>query len=100
MLLTGETIDAGTAAEWGLVNFIVSADELREASLKLAKRITEASALTVGIGKHAFYSQIELAQPLAYALTKEVMANNAITADAQEGISAFLEKRAATWAGA
>jgi enoyl-CoA hydratase/carnithine racemase len=100
MLLTGETIDVGTAAEWGLVNFIVSADELREASLKLAGRITEASALTVGIGKHAFYSQIELAQPLAYSLTKEVMANNAITADAQEGISAFLEKRAATWAGA
>jgi len=100
MLLTGETIDAETAAEWGLVNFIVSADELREATLKLAKRITEASPLTVGIGKHAFYSQIELAQPLAYALTKEVMANNAITADAQEGISAFLEKRAATWAGA
>ncbi len=100
MLLTGETIDAGTAAEWGLVNFIVSAEELREASLKLAGRITEASALTVGIGKHAFYSQIELAQPLAYSLTKEVMANNAVTADAQEGISAFLEKRAATWAGA
>jgi enoyl-CoA hydratase/carnithine racemase len=100
MLLTGETIDAGTAAEWGLVNFIVSADELREATLKLAKRITEASPLTLGIGKHAFYSQIELAQPLAYSLTKEVMANNAITADAQEGISAFLEKRAASWAGA
>ena len=100
MLLTGDTIDAGTAAEWGLVNFIVSADELREATLKLAKRITEASPLTLGIGKHAFYSQIELAQPLAYSLTKEVMANNAITADAQEGISAFLEKRAASWAGA
>ena len=91
MLLTGETIDAETAAKWGLVNFIVSADELREASLKLAKRITEASPLTVGIGKHAFYSQIDLAQPLAYSLTKEVMANNAITADAQEGISVFLK---------
>jgi enoyl-CoA hydratase/carnithine racemase len=99
MLLTGEMIDAETAAEWGLVNFIVGAEELREATLKLAKRITEASSLTVGIGKQAFYAQIDLDQPKAYELTKEVMANNAVAADAQEGISAFLEKRAALWAG-
>jgi enoyl-CoA hydratase/carnithine racemase len=99
MLLTGDPIDAQTAAEWGLVNFIVSAEELRDATLTLATRITEASPLTLGIGKQAFYSQIELEQPLAYKLTKEVMTTNAMTADAQEGISAFLEKRAAVWTG-
>jgi enoyl-CoA hydratase/carnithine racemase len=99
MLLTGDPIDAQTAAEWGLVNFIVSAEELRDATLTLATRITEASPLTLGIGKQAFYSQIDLEQPLAYKLTKEVMTTNAMTADAQEGISAFLEKRAAVWTG-
>jgi enoyl-CoA hydratase/carnithine racemase len=99
MLLTGEAIDAETAAEWGLVNFIVPANELRDATLTLAKRIAEASPFTVGIGKHAFYSQIDLDQQLAYKLTKEVMTNNAMAADAQEGISAFLEKRSAVWTG-
>jgi enoyl-CoA hydratase/carnithine racemase len=99
MLLTGEPIDAQTAAEWGLVNFTVAADELREATLTLAKRITEASPYTLGIGKRAFYSQIDLDQQRAYALTKEVMTNNAMATDAQEGISAFLGKRAATWFG-
>lgn len=99
MLLTGEPIDSETAAEWGLVNFIVSADELRGATLTLATRITEASAFTVGVGKQAFYSQIDLDQQRAYALAKEVMTNNAMAADAQEGISAFLEKRVAAWSG-
>jgi len=99
MLLTGEMIDAETAAEWGLVNFIVSAAELPGAALTLAKRIAEASPLTVGIGKHAFYSQIDLDQPRAYALTKEVMSSNAMAADAQEGISAFLSKRTPAWSG-
>jgi enoyl-CoA hydratase/carnithine racemase len=99
MLLTGEPIDAETAAEWGLVNFIVSADELREATLKLAKQIAKASSSTLGIGKQAFYAQIDLDQQRAYELTKETMAHNAMTADAQEGMSAFLEKRAAAWAG-
>jgi enoyl-CoA hydratase/carnithine racemase len=99
MLLTGEMIDAETAAEWGLVNFIVSAGELPEAALTLAKRIAEASPVTLGIGKHAFYSQIDLDQPRAYALTKEVMSTNAMAADAQEGISAFLAKRTPAWTG-
>ena len=95
MLLTGDPIDAQTAAEWGLVNFTVAAAELREATLTLAKRIIRASALTLGIGKHTFYSQIDLDQQRAYTLAKEVMTNNAMAADAQEGMSAFLEKRAA-----
>ena len=66
---------------------------------RLATRIADASPLTVGIGKQAFYAQIDLDQPKAYAYTKEVMAMNSMAADAQEGISAFLGKRAACWAG-
>ena len=99
MLLTGDPIDSQTAAEWGLVNFTVAGSELREATLTLAKRIIRASALTLGIGKHAFYTQLDLDQQRAYMLAKEVMTNNAMTADAQEGMSAFLEKRAAAWSG-
>jgi enoyl-CoA hydratase/carnithine racemase len=99
MLLTGETIDAATAADWGLVNNVVPASQLREATRKLAARIAESSAFTVGIGKRAFYEQIDLDQSKAYEFTKEVMTGNALAADAQEGISAFLDKRAACWSG-
>jgi enoyl-CoA hydratase/carnithine racemase len=97
MLLTGETIDAGKAADWGLVNSVVPASQLREATRKLAARIAESSAFTVGIGKRAFYEQIDLDQSKAYGFTKEVMTANALATDAQEGISAFLDKRAACW---
>jgi enoyl-CoA hydratase/carnithine racemase len=99
MLLTGEAIDAARAADWGLVNSVVPAPQLREATRKLAARIAESSAFTVGIGKRAFYEQIDLDQSKAYGLTKEVMTANALAADAQEGISAFLDKRAACWSG-
>ena len=99
MLLTGETIDAARAADWGLVNSVVPASQLREATRKLAARIAESSAFTVGIGKRAFYEQIDLDQSKAYEFTKEVMTGNALAADAQEGISAFLDKRAACWSG-
>jgi enoyl-CoA hydratase/carnithine racemase len=99
MLLTGDPINAETAAEWGLVNFIVSAAELPEATLALAKRIAEASPFTLSIGKHAFYSQIDLDQPHAYDVAKVAMTANALAADAQEGISAFLAKRTAAWTG-
>ena len=99
MLLTGELIDAHTAADWGLVNQVVPAAELAEASRKLAEKIVEASSLVLGLGKQAFYTQIDLDQPKAYAYAKEVMSMNALAADAQEGISAFLHKRAACWVG-
>jgi enoyl-CoA hydratase/carnithine racemase len=99
MLLTGEMIDAHTAAEWGLVNRVVPAAELRSAVCELAGRIASASAFTVGLGKQAFYSQIDLDQPKAYAYAKEVMTMNALAEDAQEGISAFLEKRVPCWKG-
>jgi enoyl-CoA hydratase/carnithine racemase len=99
MLMTGEMIDSLTAAEWGLINITVPAAELEQQSRKLAGRIAEASSLTVALGKQAFYTQIDLDQPKAYAYAKEVMSMNSLAADAQEGISAFLEKRQACWAG-
>ncbi len=99
MLLTGDPIDARTAAEWGLVNTVVPAGALREETRKLAARIAEASPVTLAIGKQAFYSQIDLDQPKAYAYAKEIMSMNSMADDAQEGISAFLGKRAAVWTG-
>jgi enoyl-CoA hydratase/carnithine racemase len=99
MLLTGEMIDAVTAAEWGLINMVVPVAELAEQSRKLAARIADASSFTVALGKQAFYTQVDLDQPKAYAYAKEVMSLNSLAADAQEGISAFLEKRPACWTG-
>jgi enoyl-CoA hydratase/carnithine racemase len=99
MLLTGEMVDAATAADWGLVNRVVPADELPLETRKLATRIAEASTLTVSLGKQAYYTQIDLDQPKAYAYAKEVMSMNSLAADAQEGISAFLEKRTPCWTG-
>jgi enoyl-CoA hydratase/carnithine racemase len=99
MLLTGDAIDACTAAEWGLVNRVVPEAELRTATLVLADRIGYASAFTIKIGKQAFYRQADLPQAEAYAFTQEVMTENALAADAQEGICAFLEKRAPRWQG-
>jgi enoyl-CoA hydratase/carnithine racemase len=97
MLLTGEPIDARTALEWGLVNRVVPPENLHAESLALARRIASASATIVGIGKAAFYAQIDLDEASAYAYTKEVMTRNALETDAREGIGAFLEKRAPNW---
>ena len=99
MLVTGEMVDAKTAAEWGLVNRAVPAAELPAESRKLAARIAAASALVIGIGKQAFYTQIDLDQPKAYGYAKEVMSMNAMAADAQEGMCAFLAKRQPAWTG-
>jgi enoyl-CoA hydratase/carnithine racemase len=99
MLLTGDPVDARTAAEWGLVNEVVPAAELTMATRKLAAKVAEASSLVVAIGKQAFYTQIDLDEPKAYAYAKEVMSMNAMAADAQEGIGAFLGKRAPCWSG-
>jgi enoyl-CoA hydratase/carnithine racemase len=99
MLLTGESIDATRAAEWGLVNLVVPEGDLRKTSLKLANQICEASSLTIATGKRAYYAQIDLDQTSAYLYAQRVMAENAMTEDAQEGISAFLEKRPHRWTG-
>jgi enoyl-CoA hydratase/carnithine racemase len=100
MLLTGEPISASTALEWGLVNRVVPAAELDTAVAELVAAISRSSPLTVGIGKEAFYEQLELDEHRAYDLTKSVMAMNSLAADAQEGICAFLEKRPPSWTGA
>jgi enoyl-CoA hydratase/carnithine racemase len=97
MLLTGEFIDAATAAEWGLVNRAVAPERLHDEVVALAKKIAVSSGFVVGLGKAAFYAQIDLDQAKAYAYAKEVMSMNALAADAQEGIGAFLERRAPTW---
>ncbi|MCT2275428.1 MULTISPECIES: enoyl-CoA hydratase [Dietzia] len=100
MLLTGETIDATTAVEWGLINEAVPADRLRARVDELATQIADASPLTLEIGKQAFYRQIDLPQDEAHREMAETMATNAVTCDAQEGMSAFLEKRTPQWRGA
>jgi enoyl-CoA hydratase/carnithine racemase len=99
MLLTGEPITAATALDWGLVNRVVPAPDLDAAVDELVAAISRSSPLTVGIGKEAFYEQVELDEHRAYDLTKSVMAMNSMAADAQEGICAFLEKRPPTWTG-
>lgn len=99
MLLTGDLVDAPTALDWGLVNRVVPADRLDQAVDDLVEKISRSSPLTVGIGKAAFYEQIELDEHRAYDLTKSVMAMNSMAGDAQEGMSAFLEKREPRWTG-
>ena len=97
MLLTGEPIDAATALDWGLVNQVVPASELDAAVDQLVGQILRFSPHVIGLGKQAFYDQIERAEPDAYAVVQPVMAANAADADAQEGMAAFLEKRQPIW---
>lgn len=99
MLLTGETIDAATAADWGLINFVVDPAALESETAALAAKIVSASPATVRIGKEAFYRQIELPQEQAYEAMAETMATNAMICDAQEGMTAFVEKRRPVWQG-
>jgi enoyl-CoA hydratase/carnithine racemase len=99
MLLTGDPVDARTAADWGLINQVVPAASLASATRQLAAKVAEASSLVTALGKQAFYTQIDLDLPKAYAYAKEVMALNAMAADAQEGMTAFLGKRAPCWTG-
>ena len=100
MLLTGDLIDAATAADWGLVNTVVAPEDLRTAVDDLAGRIAAASPLTIAFGKRTFHRQLDLDQRQAYDLAAATMVANASTADAHEGISAFLEKRDPRWTGA
>jgi enoyl-CoA hydratase/carnithine racemase len=99
MLLTGDFISAEEALARGLVNRVVAAEDLDSETQRLAEKIAEASPLVVGVGKQAFYRQIEMPVEQAYAYTKEIMSFNASFADAQEGICAFLEKRKPEWKG-
>jgi enoyl-CoA hydratase/carnithine racemase len=99
MLLTGEPIDAATALDWGLVNRVVPASELDGAVRDLVDAIARSSAYTVATGKQAFYNQIDRSEHDAYRHCGLVMTRNALAGDAQEGMSAFLEKRPPVWRG-
>jgi len=97
MLLSGEVITAEHAERIGLVNVVVAPGSEREEALKLARKIASKSTLTVKIGKEAFYRQIAMPLAEAYKYTAEVMVENMLARDADEGIDAFIEKRAPKW---
>jgi enoyl-CoA hydratase/carnithine racemase len=97
MLLTGEFVDARTAADWGLVNRVVEPADLNDTVRLLAEKVAGAASFVVGLGKGAFYAQLELDQHAAYAYAKEIMSMNALADDAQEGMRAFVERRAPRW---
>ena len=93
MAMSGDPIDAETALSWGLVNAVVPASELDDATSQLLRRVTRGSATSKGIGKRAFYEQIVMGQSDAYEYATEVMASASLLPDAQESIAAFIEKR-------
>jgi enoyl-CoA hydratase/carnithine racemase len=97
MLLTGEPISAETAKAIGLVNRVVAAGTEREAAIALANKVALKSAYTVKLGKEAFYRQAEMSLADAYRYAAEVMTENMMARDAEEGIGAFIEKRAPKW---
>ncbi len=100
MLLTGDAIDAATAQRLGLINRAVPAADLDQAVADLAAKIASKSRHVIGVGKQAFYRQIEMPVADAYGYASAVMTRNMATADAAEGIDAFLGKRAPIWTGA
>jgi enoyl-CoA hydratase/carnithine racemase len=97
LAFTGDTIDAGTALEWGLVNRVVDPESLDDATVGLLERATRGSALSKAMGKRGFYAQVDLDQAKAYAYAIELMAAASQTADAREGMASFLEKRHPEW---
>lgn len=97
MLLTGEAVSAEEAMRIGLVNRVVPAGREREEAMALARMIASKSALTVKIGKEAFYRQLEMNLADAYAYASRTMVENMLARDAEEGIGAFIEKRRPKW---
>lgn len=93
MALSGDEIDAATAADWGLVNQVVPDDELDGAVTELVRRVTRGSRASKALGKQTLYSQMDLTMDEAYDIAIDVMARNAATGDGAEGIAAFAEKR-------
>ena len=99
MLLLGDKIDSKTAVEHGLINRRVPGKLLNEAVSEVANKIASKSPLTLKIGKEAFYKQLEMPLSEAYEYTSKVMIQNMQARDAEEGISAFIEKRLPVWTG-
>jgi enoyl-CoA hydratase/carnithine racemase len=99
MLLTGDPIDAQTAADWGLVNRVVPDNDVAVETKELLQRATRGSSYAKGKGKQAFYRQVDLDLPGAYALATDEMATSSQSKDGQERISAFVEKRPPKYVG-
>jgi enoyl-CoA hydratase/carnithine racemase len=97
MLLTGDMVSATRAAEINLVNRCVKDAFLQDAVLELARKIASKSSMTLAVGKRAFYAQAEMTLGEAYAYASGVMVDNMLARDAEEGIGAFIEKRAPQW---
>jgi enoyl-CoA hydratase/carnithine racemase len=97
MLLTGEPVTAQTAQSIGLVNWVVPVGTERKSAIDLAQKVALKSAHTVKLGKTAFYRQAEMSLADAYAYAAEVMTENMMARDAEEGIGAFIEKREPKW---
>jgi enoyl-CoA hydratase/carnithine racemase len=99
MLLLGDLINAKNAVEFGLINRCVAHSDLENTIQLVASKIKEKSPLVLKIGKEAFYKQLEMPLKDAYAYTGEVMTQNMLAQDADEGINAFIEKRSPIWTG-
>jgi enoyl-CoA hydratase/carnithine racemase len=97
MLLTGEMVSAEDAARIGLINRVVDIGEERRSAIALAQQIASKSSHTVRIGKQGFYRQADMALAEAYKYVTQVMVENLLSTDANEGISAFIEKRDPSW---
>ena len=97
MLLTGEMVEAQRAAEIGLINRSVTAEDLTETTMEVASRIASKSSMTLATGKKAFYTQREMSLAEAYEYASRIMVENMLKYDAEEGINAFIEKRPASW---
>lgn len=97
MLLTGDMTPAARAAEIGLVNHAVAPEALRDTTMQMARKIASKSSMTLATGKRAFYAQREMPLAQAYDYASGVMVENMLALDAQEGIGAFIEKRAPQW---
>jgi enoyl-CoA hydratase/carnithine racemase len=97
MLLTGDMVSASKAEEIGLINRAVAAEKLTAETMAMAAKIASKSAMTLAVGKHAFYRQSEMSLPDAYNYSSQVMVDNMLKHDAEEGIGAFVEKRTPQW---
>jgi enoyl-CoA hydratase/carnithine racemase len=97
MLLTGRFVDAATAEKWGLINRAVPLAQLESEVMALVNELAQLSPYALRIGKEGFYRQVEEKQAEAYRLMSEAISCNAVAADGQEGIAAFVEKRTPVW---
>jgi enoyl-CoA hydratase/carnithine racemase len=97
LLLTGDMTPAARAAEIGLVNWVAAEEALRDVTMEMARKIASKSSMTLATGKRAFYAQREMPLAQAYDYASNVMVENMLARDAEEGIGAFIEKRAPQW---